>query len=555
MAKHFVWAGHEFNRRLGDQHYVVVGASGSGKSTLINHAMYSVLGDPSVRALVYDPKQELVPFLYGVRGFQAAPNGIQSSVKILHPFDRRSCAWNMAADIGDPISARQLATILVPGGETEGSNAFFTSAVQDLLTAVILAFIECVPNEATWTFRDVMLTMLYPAYMDAMCAFTTTNATRSGQPFPMLERMRRSYLGEGADSRTRANIQASINAKLGIYEPVAAVWSHTGGPLGGQFSIREWLENDQASILVLGNDEAARAAIDPINHALFKRAVELVLARRERTDQERESGDNQVWFFLDEIREAGKLDGLGRLLTKGRSKNACVMMGIQDVDGLKDVYGSEAANELCAQFNNIAVLRVNSPETASWASDLFGRRLEVARNSSTGLSSGAEAGMTLNEGQSEEERPFVYSESFLYGTNAAAAKGVFGFRKGPDQNVAGIPRQEVVDRLRFAERTQAPRASKSAIAAKLREFFTLSVAESESLSQEFLPRVAAEQYLQVWVEADWARLGMPGGVPSLRPVPTNGIDGIPPDQPLAERPTIGEAMQSHLRRRIGGDNV
>jgi energy-coupling factor transporter ATP-binding protein EcfA2 len=206
QSRYLVWAGDEFNRRFGDEHYLVVGASGSGKSTLINHLLHSVVSDTGVRALVYDPKQELVPFLYGIRGVQFSDDGLKSSVKILHPFDERCLAWNMAADIDSPISARQLATILVPEAEGggSGSEGFFTNAVRDILTGILLIFIRCLPKERTWTFRDVLLALLYEPYRKFLLNF---KRDRDGNPFPIAVRLEQNYFGAETDSRTRANMQ------------------------------------------------------------------------------------------------------------------------------------------------------------------------------------------------------------------------------------------------------------------------------------------------------------------------------------------------------------
>jgi type IV secretory pathway TraG/TraD family ATPase VirD4 len=515
QSRYLVWAGDEFNRRFGDEHYLVVGASGSGKSTLINHLLHSVVSDTGVRALVYDPKQELVPFLYGIRGVQFSDDGLKSSVKILHPFDERCLAWNMAADIDSPISARQLATILVPEAEGggSGSEGFFTNAVRDILTGILLIFIRCLPKERTWTFRDVLLALLYEPYRKFLLNF---KRDRDGNPFPIAVRLEQNYFGAETDSRTRANIQATITAKLSVYEPVAAAW-HRAAPSAKSdrwFSLREWIDEAPSaahpgSLLILGNDEAARAALDPINQALFKRATELVLARRERTAQEKKTGANQIWFVLDEIREAGKLDGLGRLLTKGRSKNACVAMGFQDIDGMREVYGEEVANEICAQFNNIAVLRVNSPETAEWASNLFGRRLEYAKNTSTGLSTGQQSALTMTQGQSEEERPFLYTEAFLFGANAAAAKKVEGYRRGPDIVLEGLTREQAIQKFHFTEPSEAPRKS-------IEELIALAQQTTDNdtrnhhrhLLGTFAERPPSDQYLQPWNETDWTRLGL-----------------------------------------------
>ena len=50
------------------------------------------------------------------------------------------------------------------------------------------------------------------------------------------------------------------------------------------------------------------------------------------------------------------------------------MLGFQDIAGLHDVYGKEVADELVGQCSIKVILRLNSPETAAWASRLFGSR-------------------------------------------------------------------------------------------------------------------------------------------------------------------------------------
>ena len=82
-----------------------------------------------------------------------------------------------------------------------------------------------------------------------------------------------------------------------------------------------------------------RQSLDAINQAIFKRAAELLLAQDE-------SPERETWIILDELREAGKLDGLTSLLSKGRSFGARVVVGFQDIEGLRAVYGEKEANEM-----------------------------------------------------------------------------------------------------------------------------------------------------------------------------------------------------------------
>ena len=58
------------------------------------------------------------------------------------------------------------------------------------------------------------------------------------------------------------------------------------------------------------------------------------------------------------------------------------MLGFQEMDGLRDLYGNEVANEIAGLCSNKAILRTDSSSTAEWASKLFGERevLEIRQS-------------------------------------------------------------------------------------------------------------------------------------------------------------------------------
>ena len=133
-------------------------------------------------------------------------------------------------------------------------------------------------------------------------------------------------------------------------------------------------------VLVLGNDDSARTAMDALNRVLFQRATELALRKPN-------SRTRRTWFFLDEVREAGTLDGLSRLMTKGRSRGCCVALGFQDVHGMRSAYGPEIALEIVGQCSQVALLRMASEATAKWASSTIGQyeHVDVMRGQSGSL--------------------------------------------------------------------------------------------------------------------------------------------------------------------------
>jgi type IV secretory pathway TraG/TraD family ATPase VirD4 len=502
---YLVWPSYEdgIHRKYGTEHFLVVGASGAGKTTLINALLKSTFNtQQSFRAMVYDPKQEMLPILYGLTPLEPA------RIRVLHPFDPRCCAWSVADDIDGPLSARQLASILLPETESGGnSDSFFTNAVRDLMTGVMLVFIKCVPKEGVWTFRDVILAMLYEPYLRFLLNF---DRTRERETFPNSSRLRQSYLD--GDSRTVSNIRATINSKLSIYEPVAAVWHKAHR----SFSLEKWVEQGCQDILVLGNDEAARAAIDAVNQAIFKRATELLLATPEATEAEKRVGENQTWIFLDEVREAGHLDGLSRLLTKGRSKGACVVMGFQDIDGMRDAYGDEIAQEVCGQCNNVAVLKLNSPSTAEWASEMFGRRLARSRSQSRGLNT--DGGMHMSRDAGEDERPWVYTSDLLYLPPTSEKNGLTGYFRAPDLDPEQHDLRVHVESGVIQSQRPQPHPD-----VKVKETLRPASAFSGRLNRD-----PDEHYLKPWDQGDWERLGLdkftkavlpfdapPGAVPKI----------------------------------------
>lgn len=506
------WADMPMNPKYGTEHFLVAGATGSGKTVLINLLMKSVLeAKRSSRAMVYDPKQEVLPTIYALLGQseEAVASG-SSPVKVLHPLDERCCAWDLASDFDGPVSARQFASILVPDSETEGAgDSFFTNAVRDLLTGVMLAFINCVPAKRTWTFRDVLLTLLYEPYLRFVLEM---DKTRDGKPFPMVARLRESYLD--GDTRTASNIRATINTKLSVYEPIAATW-HLAQLKNQVFSLSEWVSDDpRCSTLVLGNDEASRAAIDAINQAVFKRASELLLAKRESTEREKSEGLNQTWFFLDEVREAGRLDGLSRLLTKGRSKGACVVLGFQDIAGMRAVYGDEVANEICGQCNNVAILRLNSPTTAEWAVELFGRRLASTKGGSRSIDSEGRSNRGRDTG--EDERPYVYTSDFLYLPQTSKTNGLSGYFRSPNIHPE---EHELAVHLPWLE-----------IAPLLPQ---VADVREDSMRAARKPRPVSEHYLQPWNEEDRKRLGLKCALPHWK-----------------NEPSVAEQAQGIARRKV-----
>ncbi len=425
-------------------HFAVIGATGSGKTITIKLLMQSILNmiirGNDQRALIYDAKQDIIPWLAGLNP--------ACRVETLHPFDQRGVAWDMAADCTSPAIALEIASILIP--EENSAQPFFADASRHLLCGILVSFMRTCPG--AWTFRDVILTAKSKKR-------TREVLSRTAETQDLLE-----YFEE---EKTAANIFASMATKMARFEPIAAAWSKALKSI----SLEKWAKTE--SILVLGSDESVRSALDAINQVIVKRVSEILLSQSESTTR-------RSWLIFDEVRQAGDLDGLSQLLTKGRSKGVCAVLGFQDIEGMREVYGDNVANELVGQCGNKAILRLDSPATAEWAAQVFGER-ELWEKSTT--TAGGQNGSHDSTNWHIVKRESVLASEFqsLLATNPA--NGLHGYYLTPQIG-----------------------AYKSTLPGN---WISQALIKPRKDIDNIVPRDVEDQYLAPWTDEDRKRLGLP----------------------------------------------
>jgi len=318
-----------------ENHFLVVGTTGSGKTILLRQLMKSVLGkikkSADFRAFVYDNKPDFKPF--------ARSLGLEEYVWNLDPFDPNACVWDIAKDVTDHATAKQLAEVLVPVDKGL-KEPFFQQAVHGLFEAVLIRLREVAGEN--WTLRDAIVVF---DYQHILAKFLTSEQTaRLADTF---FKARRSY----------ADVRSSIRAKLRPYDIAAALWSKVTDK-EKHVSVVQWSTSNK--ILVVTHRDNFEKAIKPINQAIF-RMVSLTLLSRF------DSLTRSSWVFMDEIREIGVLEGYHALVNKGRSKGVRLAIGFQTIEGLITEHkDANAAYELANLMGNKAFLHSNSDVTRAW---------------------------------------------------------------------------------------------------------------------------------------------------------------------------------------------
>lgn len=431
------------------KHFLAVGTTGSGKTIMLRLLMQSVLPDigtgKDTRALIYDAKQDMMSILASI----VEPELIRTT----NPFDARGAAWCLWRDVCEPRVAIEIVFTLIP--REHESQPFFSDAARHLTYGVITSFML---SGRKWEFADLVRTL------------------RSQRILKQVLRQH-DYTREiihlyFRDKRLLSNIMSTISTKMLPFEPIAAAWESASE----QFSIEEWIQTE--TVLILGNSETSRAAIDAINRCIFKRACDLTLSLPE-------SFTRSNWFIVDEVSEAGKHDSLVPLLKKGRSKGAKVVLATQSISGLRDqkMYGPYFTDEILGQIGNRFVGRVECPETAEWLSKLIGDQevVQISRGSSS--TSGQNSSTTSSVTRGAAIRRAVLPSELMNIPGATSTRGISGYfllREG------GL----------FFTTFPGPMV------------FEEWLEPADPNVSDFVPRDVSSQYLKAWTEERAAAFGL-----------------------------------------------
>ncbi|MEZ6099923.1 MAG: type IV secretion system DNA-binding domain-containing protein [Pirellulaceae bacterium] len=273
------------------------------------------------------------------------------------------------------------------------------------------------------------------------------------------------------EERTAYQVFTTITSRLSYFRQVAALWQRTERRL----SLREWLASD--SILLLGANATVKTALNAVNEQLFRVIVEEI-------DVQTDSESRRTWVWIDEARLSGPLlkgEHLSLLALKGRSRGAVLVLSFQDIEGFRDACGSpRLANEIIAQCSHKALLRMESDESASWASKLLGsyETIEYFRSDNQSLLKGHHS---LSE-QRVTKEAVLASEFFLI-EPANPRAGVTGFFLSP-----GV--------TPYRGTIKGCEVARVVVPTRIREQF------------QFQGKEECEQWLKAWSEGDRERLGL-----------------------------------------------
>ena len=347
------WGMHDIPVRAAGRHMLIIGAPGSGKTVSIELFLQSLVH--RLRAPTDDtPPEKLV--LLDVKGtffsFLTAQGVPEEDIYLLDPFDARTTPWNIAKDINGDAAAQNLAALIIPS-EPNASTTYFWQAAQRTVWAAIVALNVLQPER--WTLRDLINALSSPESIQRLVA-KVPRARIKADPYIK-------------DAIHFPSVFTTIATKASRLETVAALWHQT--KTQKRFSITDWFSTDPGQrrhgVLLLGHRAKYLEALNPINGLLLRMISDELQGWADVSQP-------HTWIVLDEFRWMKEVDCMAELLGVGRSKGASILLGIQDVSGMRAAYGPDRTDEILGLCENKTFLRVGNAATAEWASKYFGDR-------------------------------------------------------------------------------------------------------------------------------------------------------------------------------------
>jgi hypothetical protein len=267
------------------------------------------------------------------------------------------------------------------------------------MNGVILSFFL---SDIPYTFGDVLRTLRHFGLM-----------RRVLQLHPETSHLVAVYL---KDKRLRRNLMATIGSRVQIYEAVAASWEVAQQKV----SMKDFVRSDW--VLLLGNAKVSPQVIQAINCAMFKTLANEALNLPD-------SSSRRTWIFLDELTEAGKLDGLISLAKEGRSKGVCLVLGFQTISGMRDekLYGTHGTDDLLGEVGIRFIGRLECATSAEYASLHLGDHLVWETSYGTSYTYAKENSHSQSSNQSKQQRRRILPSEFLKLPKCNDRNGLHGF--------------------------------------------------------------------------------------------------------------------------------
>jgi type IV conjugative transfer system coupling protein TraD len=317
-------------------HQLFIGGPGSGKTVLLSKQLEAIR-KAGRRAIVYDINGTFVERFYD-------PN----RDIILNPLEDRSPTWRIWDEVRLESDYHSFAQAIIP--DATSGDTFWIEAARTTLRATLKKLAEDSGGEAT---NEDLYRALTKMPVKQFAAFL--EGTEAG-----------SIIDPGAEKMV-IGIRATIASKLTGFSFLSDA-DRNGEllPENRRFSIKDFIQNeDQSGWLFITSKNDQLASLRHLITLWVDIAIGEVLSLK--PDPAR-----RLYFVFDELPSLSQLPSLQNAMAQGRKHGAAVVLGLQSIEQLRDIYGPKQAEAITGNCATWTTLRANDAETSRWISDAIG---------------------------------------------------------------------------------------------------------------------------------------------------------------------------------------
>lgn len=366
---HLIAPGVRYSSDMFSRHLLLVAGVGSGKSTALKPLIQAVI-DAGESLLLFDPKGEFT------MGF--------GKPAIIAPWDRRSLAWDVAADMRNIGDMRRFAAAMVK----EAHDPMWSNAARQILVGFMIHLKAT--RGRRWGWRELADMMSTPQQ-----ELLPIMRDRHPEAVRAVERA----------SVTTQGILINLSSFAAPIFDLAEAWGDVGE--GRRVSFVEWTRERgrHRQIILQGHGaypELTKGYLEGIIGT-----VSAIVNSVEMDDDE----NRKLWLIADECPQMGRVP-LRPLLELGRSRGFRCALACQDLAQFEEVHGAPMVKALVSMVGTILVGQLMQGDTADQMCKALGTR-EVERESvSSSYNGGGGSGRSTTLSFSRDELA-VYKPSEL----------------------------------------------------------------------------------------------------------------------------------------------
>ncbi|MFZ3017265.1 MAG: type IV secretion system DNA-binding domain-containing protein [Gallionella sp.] len=347
-------------------HMLICGGVGSGKTVKLLQILKQIF-KKNEKLILYDIKGDFT------RKFPEA--------LLMSPWDKRSVVWDIAKDIDTESAMRSFASSLFPT-KADDKNKYFQEGAASILLAIIREMYF--KHQGNWGWHH-----LNKAAARSCKELYATMVRFNPEQAPVL-----------ADEKSTGTIGVigTFSGGILVITQLATAWGEKN--TNERFSFKKWLRDDYQGkrqiILQGGKDSKLQGTyISAIVNSLIPEIIS-------PSFEDNELG-RSLFFVFDEFPTLGRIE-IQPLVALGRSKGCIVILGLQDIAQVREVYGDDFAKSLPAMVGTQIICRVGLGETRQKLHQLIGKKRVATMQNNISNSQGQQS---VSTSYNEQERELL----------------------------------------------------------------------------------------------------------------------------------------------------